>query len=46
MPIEYIVPIAYTNQRDNILVRLLINKVLELENLQEARMQAVETNGM
>ncbi len=39
-------PIAYTNQRDNILVRLLINKVLELENLQEARMQAVETNGM
>ncbi len=46
MPIEYIVPIVSGKQKDSNQVRVLINKVLELEKLQEARMQATKTNGI
>ncbi len=34
------------NERDNILVKVLINRITKLEKLQEARMQIVETRGI
>jgi hypothetical protein len=37
MPTKYIVPIASGNERGNILVRVLTNKITELEKLQEMR---------
>jgi hypothetical protein len=33
MPIEYIVPLASGNERDNTSVKVLINKIRELEKL-------------
>jgi hypothetical protein len=41
MPIQYIVLIDGGDERDNILVRILISRIIELEKLQEARMQVV-----
>jgi hypothetical protein len=38
MPTEYIVPIVNGNERDNILVRVLTSKIIELNKLQDARM--------
>jgi hypothetical protein len=47
MPIEHIEHIvAGEEHRDNTLVRVLTSKVSKLEKLQEARMQAIETNGI
>jgi hypothetical protein len=46
MPIEYIVLIVSGNQKDYTLVRILTSRVLELEKLQEAKMQAVKTIGI
>jgi hypothetical protein len=43
MPIKYIVQVAGGNERDNILVRILIGKIIELEKLQEIRMQVAKT---
>ncbi len=42
MPIEYIVPIVGGNERDNTPMRVLINIMLELEELQEAKMQTIK----
>jgi len=38
MPTEYIVPIAGGNEKNNILLRVLTNKITKLEKLQETRM--------
>jgi hypothetical protein len=37
MPIEYIVPIAGGNERDNISMKVLTIKIIELEKLHEAK---------
>jgi len=42
MPTKYIVLVASGNQRDNTSVRILTNKILESEKLQETRMQAIK----
>ncbi len=44
MPIEYILLVVSGDQKDNASVKILINKVLELEKLQEAKMQVAKTN--
>jgi hypothetical protein len=33
MPTEYIVPVVGGNEKDNILVKVLISKIIELEKL-------------
>jgi hypothetical protein len=38
MPIKYIVLIVGGDERDNILVRILVSRITELEKLLEARM--------
>jgi hypothetical protein len=38
MPIEYIVLVANGDERNNILMRVLTSIIIELKNLQEARM--------
>ncbi len=38
MPIEYIVPIVGGNEKDSTLVKVLTNKITELEKLQAMRM--------
>jgi hypothetical protein len=43
MPTEYIVPIANGNKKNNTTMKVLTNKILELEKLQEAKMQAAQT---
>jgi hypothetical protein len=43
MPIEYILPIINGNEKDNTLVKVLTSRIIELEKLQEARMQTVKT---
>jgi hypothetical protein len=43
MPIEYTMPVACGNERDNTSMRVLSNKITELEKLQENRMQVAET---
>jgi hypothetical protein len=40
------VPIISGNERDNILMRVLINKITELEKLQEDKMQVIKTTGI
>jgi hypothetical protein len=40
MPTKYIMLIASGDHKDNTSMKVLTNKVSELENLQEARMQA------
>jgi hypothetical protein len=46
MPIEYIVSAIGGHQRDNTSMKVLTIRVLELEKLQGARMQTIETNGI
>jgi len=46
MPIEYIMLVADENQRNNTSMRVLTSEILELEKLQEARMQATQTIGI
>ncbi len=46
MPTKYIVPFAGGNEKDSILVRVLISRIIELKKFQEAKMQAVETKGI
>jgi hypothetical protein len=38
MPIEYIMPIVGGNEKDNILVRILTGRIIELKKLQESKM--------
>jgi len=38
MPIEYIVPVVGGDERDNTLVKVLINRIIELKKLQETKM--------
>jgi hypothetical protein len=42
MPIEYI-PVIGGNESDSTQVKVLTHKIIELEKLQEAKMQAAET---
>jgi hypothetical protein len=37
MPTEYIVPVVGGNEKDNTLMKVLTNRITELEKLQEAR---------
>jgi hypothetical protein len=46
MPIKYIILVAGGDERDNTLMKVLISRIIELEKLQEARMQVVETRGI
>ncbi len=46
VPTKYILPVASRDQRNNTLMRILTNKVLELEKLQKAKMEATKTNGI
>jgi hypothetical protein len=46
MPIEYIVLIVGGDERNNTLVRVLTNRIIELKKLHEARMQVVEIIGI
>jgi hypothetical protein len=43
MPTKYIVSIVSGNERDNILVKVLTNRIIKLEKLQEDRMQVTKT---
>ncbi len=43
MPIEYIVLVVGGNEKDNTSVRVLTNRITELEKLRETKMQAVKT---
>jgi hypothetical protein len=38
MPIEYIILVTGGDERDNTLMRVLINRIIKLEKLQEAKM--------
>jgi hypothetical protein len=42
MPIEYIVPVVGGDERDNTLVKVLINRIIELKKLQETKMQIIK----
>ncbi len=42
MPTKYIIPIAGGNERDSILVKVLISRITQLKKLQEAIIQAIE----
>ncbi len=46
MPTKYIVLVVGGNERNNIPLKVLNNRIIELEKLQEARMQVVETIGI
>jgi hypothetical protein len=41
MPTKYIIPVVGGDERDSTLVRVLTNKIIEFEKLQEARMQPI-----
>jgi hypothetical protein len=43
MPIKYIILVAGGNERDNTPVKVLTSRIIELERLQETKMQVVET---
>jgi hypothetical protein len=43
MPIKYIIPVTYGDERDNTLVKVLTSRIIELEKFQEAKVQVVET---
>jgi hypothetical protein len=38
MPTKYIIPVVGGDERGSILVRVLINRIIELKKLQKARM--------
>ncbi len=42
MPIEYIMPIVGGNEKKINSMRVLTNKITQLEKLQETRMQTIE----
>ncbi len=42
MPTKYIMLVDSGNQRNNTLVKVLTNRILESEKLQETRMQAIK----
>ncbi len=46
MPIEYIVPVVGGNEKDSTSMKILTGRIIELEKLQEARMQAVKIKGI
>jgi len=46
MPIKYIVLIDGGNEKDNTSVRVLTSRIIELEKLQELRMQAAKIVGI
>jgi hypothetical protein len=43
MPTEYIVLVASGDEKDSIVMKVLTSRIIELEKLQEARMQVVKT---
>ncbi len=43
MPIEYIVPVIGGNERDNIIVKVLISRITQLQKLQEIKMHVTKT---
>jgi len=43
MPTKYIVPIVGGNERNNTSMKVLTNRIIELEKLQEDRMQVAKT---
>jgi hypothetical protein len=43
MPTKYIRPIVGGNEKDNISVRVLTNRIIKLEKLQEDKMQVAKT---
>jgi hypothetical protein len=43
MPTGYIIPIVGGDERDNTLMKVLTSRIIELEKLQETRMQVAET---
>jgi hypothetical protein len=43
VPIEYVEPIVGGNERSNISMKVLTSRIIELEKLQQAGMQAIET---
>jgi transposase InsO family protein len=43
MPTKYIVQVAGGNERDNVSMKVLTNKIIEWEKLQEDKVQATET---
>jgi hypothetical protein len=43
MPTKYIVPVIDGNERDNTLMKVFNGRIMELEKLQETRMQAIES---
>jgi hypothetical protein len=46
MPIEYIILVVGGDERNNTPMRVLISRIIELEKLQEARMQVGKTIGI
>ncbi len=43
MPTKYILPIVGGNDKDNISVRVLTNRIIKLEKLHEDKMQVAKT---
>ncbi len=46
MPIKYIVLVVGGNEKDNTSMKVLTNRIIKLQKLQEARMQAIKTIGI
>jgi hypothetical protein len=46
MPTDYIMPVASGNERDNTPMKVLTNRIIKMEKLQEVRMLAIETIGI
>jgi hypothetical protein len=46
MPIKYIILVVGGDERNNIPMRVLINRITKLEKLQEARMQVGKNVGI
>jgi hypothetical protein len=46
LPTKYIIPIIGGNERDSTLMKVLTSRIMKLEKLQEAKMQATEIGGI
>ncbi len=46
MPTDYIMPVASGNERDNTPMKVLTNRIIKMEKLQEVRMLAIKTIGI
>jgi len=46
VPIEYVVSIVGGNERNNTSMRVLNSRIIELEKLQQTRMQGAKTIGI